>query len=88
MFLLLVALLLIAVLVSACADIAMRIELSKQEVPGEKLSWWSYRGGDLVPKTYQELFPGSRLPLLRDIPFYLVAVFAAAALIAALWKSK
>lgn len=88
MFPLLIVALLIAILVSACADIAMRIELSKQEVPGEKLSWWSYRGGDQVPKSYQELFPNSRLPLLRDIPFYLVAAFAAVALIAALWKSK
>ena len=88
MFLLLVSVLLIAILVSACADIAMRIELSKQELPGEKLSWWGLRGGDQVPETYQERFPNSRLPLLRDIPFYLVAAFAAAALIAALWKSK
>ncbi len=88
MFLLLIAILLIAMLIGACADIAMRIELSKQEVPGEKLSWWGLRGGDQVPETYQELFSKSRLPLLRDISFYFVAVLAAAALIAALWKSK
>ena len=88
MFLLLFAFLIIAILVGTCADIAMRVELSKQEEPGEKLSWWSYRGGDQVPQTYKQLYPESSLPLFRDIPFYLVIACAAAALIVALLKSK
>lgn len=89
MFLLLFAsLIIIAILVSACADIAMRIELSKQEVRGEKLSWWSYRGGDQVPGTYKQLYPQSRLPLLRDIPFFLVLGCAAAVLIVVFLKSR
>lgn len=88
MFLLLFALLIIAILVGTCADIAMKVELSRQEVTGEKLSWWSYRGGDQVPERYKQLYPDSSLPLLRDIPFYLVIGCAAAALIVALWKSR
>ena len=88
MLALLFALIVVAVLISAVADIGMRIELSKQEVPGEKLSWWGLRGGDQVPETYQKLFPESKLPLLRNIPFYIVIFFATVVLILALRKSS
>lgn len=76
----------VLVLLSLYAHIAMTVRLSKLDVRGEKLAWWSYRGGDQVPATYKELFPKSRLPLLRDIPFYLMMGFAAAVLVVRFWK--
>jgi hypothetical protein len=88
MFAVLLTIIAVLVLLSISADIAMRIRLSKLDVRGEKLSWWSYRGGDQVPATYLELFPKSRLPLLRNIPLYLVIPSAAAIIAAMLWKSK
>jgi len=60
----------------------MSIRLSKLDVAGEELARWRYCGGDQVPETYQKLFPKSRLPLLRDLVFWLVVT------VAAVWKSK
>jgi hypothetical protein len=88
MFSVLFTVIAVLVLMSIFADIAMRIRLSKLDVRGEKLPWWSYRGGDQVLATYLELFPKSRLPLLRNIPFYLLIASAGAIIAAMLWKSK
>ena len=66
-------------------EIMMRVRLSKREPPSEKLLWWR-RGGDEVASNYQELFPRSFLPRLRQITFWLFLIFAAALLALVVWK--
>jgi hypothetical protein len=51
------------------SEIVMRVRLTIREVPSERLLWWR-KGGDEVASTYQEVFPGTRLPVLRNITFY------------------
>lgn len=62
------AFLVAAAIFSLGCEIAMRIRLTRLEVPSEKLLWWR-RGGDEVAKAYHELFPASRLPFLRNLVF-------------------
>ena len=86
MFDLFLAIAAVLVLLGFCAHVAVTIRLSRLDVRGEKLAWWSYRSGDQVPATYKQLFPRSRLPLLRHLPFYLLIGFAGVVLVARLWK--
>ena len=70
---------------NVCGEIMMRVRLSKREPPSEKLLWWR-RGGDEVASNYQELFPRSFLPRLRNFIFWLFLIFAAALLALIVWK--
>ena len=64
-------------LFSGGCELAMRIRLTRLELPSEKLSWWR-RGGDDVAETYKELFPQSRLPFFRTFIFWFFLAFTLA----------
>lgn len=70
---------------NGCAEIMMRVRLTKREPSSEKLLWWR-RGGDEVASNYLELFPSSFLPRLRDFTFWLFVIFAASVLTLIVWK--
>jgi len=74
-------------LVSICAEVIMRVRLTKREPSRDKLAWWR-RGGDQLAATYEEVFPQSRLPLFRRFAFWLVLTWAAVLPFSMLWKSK
>lgn len=80
MFALFFSILAVMAILAICGEIVMRVRLSRLETPGEKLLWWR-RGGDEVADTYQELFPRSRLPLLRRFAFWLVIACAVVLLV-------
>lgn len=63
----------------------MRVRLTKR-ASHDKMSWWR-RGGDEVAATYEELFPGSQIPLLRRFAFWLLIVSSAAVLVLVLSRS-
>jgi hypothetical protein len=65
----------------------MRARLSSRELSSNKLYWWR-RGGDEVADMYQELFPGTWLPRIRQFVFWLFLACAFVALIFILWKSS
>ena len=70
---------------NGCGEIMMRVRLTKRESASEKLLWWR-RGGDEVASNYQELFPYSFLPRLRNLTLWLFLIFAAALLAFIVWK--
>ena len=78
--------LVIVALLTGCSEIVMRIRLTKR-ASCDKIAWWR-RGGDEVVASYEEIFPDSRLPLLRRFAFWLVVAFAAVVLLSILWKSN
>jgi len=61
---------------SICGNLVMRIRLTKAEPPKNKLVRWR-RGSDEVIAMYEELFPGSYMPLLGQFAFWLLPAFAA-----------
>jgi hypothetical protein len=85
MFAVFLSLLVLVVIAGAGGEIWMRMRLSKLELPREKLLWWR-RGGDDVAETYHSLFPKSRLPLFRQIVFWVVLASAGVFLLAIIWK--
>ena len=80
------SILVVMAILSSCSEIAMRVRLTNRASSGDKLVWWR-RGGDDVADAYEEIFPHTRLPLLRRLAFWLVLAFASAILILILWKS-
>ena len=76
--------LILVVLLSGCSEIVMRVRLTKR-ASRDKIAWWR-RGGDEVAATYEQLFPGSQLPLLRRFAFWVVIASSAVVLVAVLWK--
>lgn len=74
-------------LLSVVGEIVMRVRLTKRAPPSEKPFgvWWR-RGGDDVVAMYEDLFPGTRLPLLRRLAFWLVLALSAVFLAVHLWK--
>jgi hypothetical protein len=78
--------LVIAGLLTSVSEMFMRVRLTEVE-EWNRLPWWR-RGGDRVAAAYQELFPRSRLPLFRELTFWLVIACPAGRLITILWKSK
>jgi hypothetical protein len=71
---------------NGCGEVMMRVRLTKREPRSEKLLWWR-RGGDEVASNYQELFPHSFLPRLREFTFWLLLIFAAAGLALIVWRT-
>jgi hypothetical protein len=80
------AIVLAMAILSACGEITMRVRLTRKAFR-DKLAWWRL-GGDEVAATYEQLFPGSRLPFLRRLAFWSLVVFAAVALAMVLWKTR
>jgi len=60
-------------LLTICAEFAMRIRLTARGV--DKMAWWR-RGGDEVAASYEVAFPGTRLPFLRRLAFWIVLMVA------------
>jgi len=61
------------IILQISSEITMRVRLTVREVQSEKLLWWR-KGGDEVASMYQEVFPGTWLPVLRNIAFYIFIV--------------
>jgi hypothetical protein len=80
------SMLLLMSLLSIYSNIVMRIRLTKAEPSRDKLVWWR-RGSDEVDAMYEELFPGSHLPLFSQFAFWLLLALASVILVATLWKS-
>jgi hypothetical protein len=80
------SILVVMAIFSSCSEIFMRVRLSKRESPANRLLWWR-RGGDEVAAMYQELFPRTRLPLIRLFTFwFFIATCTLGALM--LWLRK
>jgi len=77
--------LVIAGLLTLVSEMFMRVRLTKEE-EWNRLPWWR-RGGDYVADAYQELFPGTRIPVFREFTFWLVIACAAGGPATILWKS-
>lgn len=86
MFGVLFSIVVIVALLSICGEIGMRVRLTRRETSRDKLGWWR-RGGDEVAATYEEVFPRSRLPLLRRFAFWLFVGFGSVVLLFIAWKS-
>jgi hypothetical protein len=87
MFAILFSILVVMALLSICGEFIMRIRLTKR-ASRDKIAWWR-RGGDEVAAMYEEVFPHSRLPLLRRLMFWLLVAFSACVLVSSiLWKSN
>ena len=80
------SMLLLMALLSIYSNIVMRIRLTKAESSRDKLVWWR-RGSNDVDAMYEELFPGSYLPLFSQFAFWLLLALASAVLVATLRKS-
>jgi hypothetical protein len=65
---------------SISSELVMRVRLTVREIPSEKLLWWR-KGGDEVASMYQEVFPGTRLPIQRSVAFYLFLAFSVVLLV-------
>jgi hypothetical protein len=87
MFGFLFLILVVAAVLSICAEIVMRVRLTRQETARDKLAWWR-RGGDEVASTYAELFPRSYIPAFRRVVFWCFVACCAGIVIAILLKSK
>ena len=66
----------ILALLGTCGEMVMRLRLTMRQPSRDKLVWWR-SGGDEVTAAYEEIFPGTRLPILRRFTFWLVIVCAA-----------
>jgi len=82
-----VSILVLVAILSICSNISMRIRLTKAEPSRDKLVWWR-RSSDEVTAMHEELFPGSYMPILSKLAFWLVVASASVGLAAILWKSK
>lgn len=71
-------------LLSSCAEFVMRVRLTRRDT--DKFLWWR-RGGDDVVDAYEELFPGTRLPVFRRFAFWGLVVGTLILLVSLLWKS-
>ena len=66
----------------------MRIRLLKMDLSRDRIEWLSFRGGDDVLTTYEDLFPRSVLPRFCRFVFWAVIFFAAAVLFEVIVKFK
>ena len=79
------SLLLLLALLAICTEFVMRIRLTVRAT--DKMAWWR-RGGDEVADSYQIVFSGTRLQMVRNLLFWLVIVSASVTLVAVLWKQR
>jgi hypothetical protein len=85
MFAVAFAIMAVIALLSSCCEVAMRLRLTRRAMLASKLSWWM-RGEEEVDAMYQEFFPHSRLPLLRQLAFGIFVTCALALVIFMIWK--
>ncbi len=71
-------------LVSLVMHWAMRIRLLRLDSGRDRIEWLSFRSGDEVLSTYEELFPGSVMPRFCRFVFWAAVVAAAVGLCAIL----
>jgi hypothetical protein len=75
-------------LVSIVFHLYMRIRLLKMDSSRDRIEWLSFRGGDDVLATYEDLFPRSVLPRFCRFVFWAFIFFAVAALFEIIVNSK
>jgi hypothetical protein len=81
------SILVVVPLLSIFGEIVMRVRLTRR-YSHDKIAWWRC-GGDEVAATYEEVFPDSRLPLLRRFVFWLFVTCAGVLVLSMLlWKSN
>jgi hypothetical protein len=83
MFPVIVSIVLILTMLGIGSNLVMRIRLAKTKASQDKAVWWR-RSSDEVGDAYRQLHPGSYLPLLNRLAFWLVVAVAVFALIFAL----
>jgi hypothetical protein len=64
-------------LVSSASYWTMRIRLMRADSARDRTEWLSFRSGDDVLRTYEEVFPRSRLPRFGRLVFWMLIVTAA-----------
>ena len=77
----------IPIVVTVYADIVMRSRINSKLPPQDQLSWW-LRNSSKVSKKYEEFYPDSILPTLREYGFWLCYIAGAALLVSRFWKSS
>jgi hypothetical protein len=56
------SILVLVAILSVCGNIVIRVRLTRAEPSRDKLVWWR-RSSDEAGRMYEQLFPGSYLPL-------------------------
>ena len=72
----------ILALVSIVAHWTMRIRLLRLDSTRDRIEWLSFRSGDDVLNTYEELFPRSMMPRFCRFVFWTAIAIGAVALCA------
>jgi hypothetical protein len=80
------SILVIMAILSLGGEMAMRVRLTRRESSRDKFIWWR-TGGDAVNAAYEEIFPGTRLPILRRFAFWLV-IACALVLVFKIWFAR
>ncbi len=65
------SILVLSVIVTNIADIAMKIQVNERLTAEEKFSWWN-RDSWRVAKKHKEFYPNSYLPMISQCSFWLV----------------
>jgi len=81
------SLIVLSIVVTLYADIAMKIEVNDRLPQKEQFSWWS-RNSWAVARKYGELYPDSYLPLIAKCSFLFCTALGAAFMVSTLWKSN
>jgi hypothetical protein len=87
MFAILFSFFVVIALLSILGEIAMRVRLTRSDTSRDKLAWWRW-GGDEVTAIYEELYPDSRLPIVRPFAFWLFIACSAVLLLVVLQRSN
>jgi len=66
-------------------EIVMELRLFKRGMSPRKPAWWRRRGDEVVA-AYEEVFPGSRLPLFRAFVLWLFVAWLGVYAFMLLWK--
>jgi hypothetical protein len=66
-------------------EIAMLVRLTKRGLSPRKAPWWRRRGDEVVA-AYEEVFPGSRLPVFRTLVLWLFVAWLGVYALMLLWK--
>lgn len=84
MFVIFLLLLVFIVVLGNGSILIMRIRLAKRSTSADRLGWWR-RGSDELSEMYEHAYPGSYLPLLSKLSFWIFLVVAGV-LADSLWR--
>jgi hypothetical protein len=79
------SILVLSVIVTNLADVAMKIQVNERLPSEEKFSWWN-RDSWRVARKYRDFYPNSYLPLISQCTFWLFVVLLSAGIVGTLRK--